>query len=99
MKYPLMNIEELTHALEQLNSDIDEPWVIINNKLSKTYVLRDFIQAMGFMTQAALEAEKMNHHPEWSNVYKTVVVNLVTHSSGGITQLDFDLAGKMESLI
>ena len=94
-----MNIEELTHALEQLNSDIDEPWAIINNMLTKTYVLRDFIQAMGFMTQAALEAEKMNHHPEWSNVYKTVVVNLVTHSSGGITQLDFDLAGKMESLI
>jgi 4a-hydroxytetrahydrobiopterin dehydratase len=99
MKYPLMNIEELTHALEQLNDDIDEPWAIINNKLSKTYEFRNFIQAMGFMTQAALEAEKMNHHPEWSNVYKTVVVDLVTHSSGGITHLDFDLAGKMESLV
>ena len=94
-----MNIEELTHALEKLNNDTDEPWAIINNKLSKTYVFRNFIQAMGFMTQAALEAEKMNHHPEWSNVYKTVVVNLVTHSSGGITHLDFDLAVKMESLV
>ena len=99
MKYPLMNIEELTHALERLNNDNDEPWAIINNKLSKTYVFRNFIQAMGFMTQAALEAEKMDHHPEWSNVYKTVVINLVTHSSGGITQLDFDLAAKIESLV
>ncbi len=94
-----MNIEELTHALERLNNDNDEPWAIINNKLSKTYVFRNFIQAMGFMTQAALEAEKMDHHPEWSNVYKTVVINLVTHSSGGITQLDFDLAAKIESLV
>ena len=99
MKYPLMNIEELTHALERLNNDNDEPWAIINNKLSKTYVFRNFIQAMGFMTQAALEAEKMDHHPEWSNVYKTVVINLVTHSSGGITHLDFELAGKIESLV
>ena len=99
MKYPQMNIEELTQALEQLNSKSDQPWAIINNKLSKTFVFKNFIQAMGFMTQVALEAEKMNHHPEWSNVYKTVTVDLVTHSSGGITSLDFDLAGKMDSLV
>jgi 4a-hydroxytetrahydrobiopterin dehydratase len=51
---------------------------------------------MGFMTCCALHAEKMNHHPEWCNVYKTVDVHLTTHSSSGITQLDFDLAVQME---
>ena len=50
------------------------------------------------MTQSAIVAEKLNHHPEWSNVYKTVNVNLVTHDSGGITLLDFELARKMEQL-
>ena len=50
------------------------------------------------MTQAAIAAEKMNHHPEWSNVYKTVNVHLVTHSSGGISELDLTLATKMEAI-
>ena len=94
-----MNIEELTHALEQLNNDVDEPWAIINNKLSKTYVFRNFIQAMGFMTQVALEAEKMNHHPEWHNVYAQVDVELTTHDAGGLTPLDFELAAAMDAFV
>ncbi len=55
----------------------------------------DFNAAFGFMTRVALKAETMDHHPEWSNVYKTVVVKLNTHDAGGLTALDFDLARRM----
>ena len=58
----------------------------------------DFVQAFGFMSGAALVAESMGHHPEWSNVYHKVVVNLVTHSLGGISNFDVELAQKLESL-
>ena len=51
------------------------------------------------MTRAAIHAETLNHHPEWSNVYRTVVVDLVTHEAGGITELDFKLAKKMDALL
>ena len=74
-------------------------WCLSGTKLQREFVFGDFVEAFGFMSRVALLAEAMNHHPEWSNVYKTVVVDLVTHSSGGITHLDFDLAGKMESLV
>jgi 4a-hydroxytetrahydrobiopterin dehydratase len=66
--------------------------------ITKTYQFRNFIEAFGFMTRAALWAEKWNHHPEWSNVYKTVVVTLVTHDVDGLTELDIKLANKMDSL-
>jgi 4a-hydroxytetrahydrobiopterin dehydratase len=56
------------------------------------------VEAFGFMTSAALEAERMNHHPEWFNVYNRVVVDLTTHDAGGITDLDFQLAARMEEL-
>ncbi|HIM57888.1 MAG TPA: 4a-hydroxytetrahydrobiopterin dehydratase [Gammaproteobacteria bacterium] len=73
-------------------------WIIANGKLHREFVLGDFIQAFDFMSQAAMVAEKMNHHPEWSNIYKTVVVDLITHSEGGITQLDIELATKMDDI-
>lgn len=63
--------------------------------ITKRFVFADFNDAFGFMTRCALVAEKMDHHPEWSNVYKTVDVTLTTHDAGGITQLDIDLARKM----
>lgn len=66
--------------------------------ISRTFIFHSFIEAFGFMTKAALVAEKMNHHPEWSNVYKTVNVTLTTHDSGGLTALDFKLAAKMDEL-
>ncbi len=66
--------------------------------ITRTYVFADFITAFGFMTRAALVAEKMNHHPEWSNVYKTVEVTLTTHDVGGLSDLDIRLAGKMDAL-
>ena len=60
--------------------------------ITKTYTFLDFNEAFGFMTRAALQAEKMNHHPEWFNVYKIVTVTLSTHDAGGITEKDFALA-------
>ena len=66
--------------------------------ISRTFVFKDFNQAFGFMTRAALVAEKLDHHPEWSNVYKTVVVTLSTHDAGGLTALDVKLAETMDQL-
>ena len=66
--------------------------------IARTFTFKDFNQAFGFMTRVALVAEKMDHHPEWSNVYKTVDVVLTTHSAGGITELDIKLAARMDQL-
>ena len=66
--------------------------------ITKTYHFRNFIEAFGFMTRSALWAEKWNHHPEWSNVYKTVTVTLITHDVNGLTELDIKLATKMDTL-
>src|SRR3954468_8232872 len=66
--------------------------------ISKKFVFADFNQAFGFMTRAALIAEKMDHHPEWFNVYKTVEVTLSTHDAGGVTELDVQLASAMDRM-
>jgi 4a-hydroxytetrahydrobiopterin dehydratase len=66
--------------------------------ISKRFVFKDFNAAFGFMTRAALVAEKLDHHPEWSNVYKTVDVTLSTHDAGGVTELDVKLAQAMNAL-
>src|SRR3954468_13801763 len=66
--------------------------------ITKKFVFRDFNAAFGFMTRAALVAEKMDHHPEWFNVYKTVEVTLSTHDAGGVTELDVQLAGAMDKI-
>jgi 4a-hydroxytetrahydrobiopterin dehydratase len=66
--------------------------------ISKKFVFADFNQAFGFMARAALVAEKMDHHPEWFNVYKTVEVTLSTHDAGGVTELDVKLALAMDKL-
>ena len=73
-------------------------WSLENGKLHREYKFKDFVTAFGFMTSAALVAEKMNHHPEWLNVWATVKVDLTTHDAGGITDLDLDLAAQMEKL-
>ena len=66
--------------------------------ITKKFVFADFNQAFGFMTRAALVAEKLDHHPEWFNVYKTVEVTLSTHDAGGLTDLDVKLAEAMDKL-
>lgn len=75
-----------------------EGWSLAGGKLTREFRFDDFVAAFGFMTRAAMEAEKMDHHPEWSNVYSRVNVALVTHSAGGITELDFELARRMNAL-
>jgi 4a-hydroxytetrahydrobiopterin dehydratase len=66
--------------------------------IGKTFIFKDFNEAFGFMTRAALVAEKMDHHPEWRNVYKTVEVVLSTHDAGGVTKLDIELATAMNTI-
>jgi 4a-hydroxytetrahydrobiopterin dehydratase len=84
-----------TEALRKLSG-----WTEVAGRdaIAKTFVFKDFNAAFGFMTRAALIAEKMDHHPEWFNVYKTVEVTLSTHDAGGVTELDVKLAGEMDKL-
>jgi len=74
-------------------------WSVKNDKLHKEFEFNDFNQAFGFMTRAAMEIEKMNHHPEWFNVYNRILVELTTHDAGGITENDVNLARILNSLI
>ncbi|MCJ8306783.1 MAG: 4a-hydroxytetrahydrobiopterin dehydratase [Nitrosopumilus sp.] len=84
--------------------DIDEQlkdlpgWSIVNEKLHKKFQFESFNQAFGFMTRAAMEIEKMNHHPEWFNVYNRITIELTTHDTGGITKNDVNLARILNSL-
>jgi 4a-hydroxytetrahydrobiopterin dehydratase len=73
-------------------------WRLISGKLHREYKFPDFVHAFGFMATAAIAIEAGNHHPEWSNVYNRVMVDLTTHDAGGITQKDVDLALKLESI-
>jgi 4a-hydroxytetrahydrobiopterin dehydratase len=66
--------------------------------INRTFTFTDFNQAFGFMARVALVAEKMNHHPEWSNVYKTVSVTLTTHDAGGVSERDLALAREMDRI-
>ena len=87
-------------TLKEVNTFIEEnpTWKLTNEKLKKTFVFKNFVEAFGFMTQAAIISEKTNHHPEWFNVYKTVVVELTTHEVDGITERDFSLAKSMDKI-
>lgn len=84
---------EIQEKLSQLPG-----WTVVHGKLHREYKFKDFVHAFGFMASAALVAESMNHHPEWCNVYSTVKVDLMTHDVGGISELDFILADRMETL-
>lgn len=93
--------EELTQALSEINSNLGDgtPWQVIDGKLHKEFVFKNFIQAFGFMTQVAIHAEKLIHHPEWSNVWNKVTVDLVTHDVDGISDLDIKMIKRMEKLV
>ena len=86
--------EEIDEELKNLPG-----WSVVNDKLHKEIQFDSFNQAFGFMTMAAMEIEKMNHHPEWSNVYNRLVIELTTHDAGGITQNDISLARILNSLL
>ena len=85
---------------EQIRAELSglQGWSVVNGKLHKDFVFDDFIEAFGFMCQAAMHIEKMNHHPEWFNVYNKISVDLVTHDAGGITQNDIALARTLNLL-
>jgi 4a-hydroxytetrahydrobiopterin dehydratase len=82
-------------ALEELPGWTETPG---REAIARTFVFKDFNEAFGFMTRAALVAEKNDHHPEWRNVYKTVEVVLATHDAGGVTALDIELATAMNAI-
>lgn len=88
-----LNDDEVAVALARLDG-----WQLLDGKLSREYVFVDFVEAIGFMMRVAIWAEKLNHHPEWSNVYKVVRVELQTHDVDGISPYDFELAAKMNEL-
>ncbi|QPG06783.1 4a-hydroxytetrahydrobiopterin dehydratase [Salinimonas marina] len=93
-----MTEEQINGALEQLNNQIsdDTRWVREGDTIKKTFVFKSFIRAFGWMSQIAIWAEKLRHHPEWFNVYNKVDVTLTTHDVEGLSELDFKLAEKME---
>jgi 4a-hydroxytetrahydrobiopterin dehydratase len=73
-------------------------WEVVDGKLHRELVLKDFVAAFGLMAQVAIWAEKLDHHPEWSNVYNRVSIDLMTHDAGGITDKDFELAARIEDI-
>ncbi|SFR34345.1 4a-hydroxytetrahydrobiopterin dehydratase [Litoreibacter janthinus] len=94
--------EALTDAARagELQTLLGNGWTKATDRdaIEKTYKFRNFIEAFGFMSRAALHAEKLNHHPEWSNVYNKVVVTLITHDVDGLSKLDVKLAQIMDRL-
>jgi 4a-hydroxytetrahydrobiopterin dehydratase len=90
-----LTADERLAALTKLHGWSEAPG---RDAITKKFVFKDFNAAFGFMTRAALVAEKLDHHPEWFNVYRTVEVTLATHDAGGVTKLDVRLAEAMEEI-
>ena len=84
---------EIADALEDLPG-----WTLVDGRLHRELKFANFVEAFGFMTRLAILAEKSNHHPEWSNVYNRVVIDLWTHDAGGITEYDVSLARAAQRL-
>ena len=88
-----LNKTELQAALDSLPG-----WTLENEKLHRNYAFVDFVHAFGFMATSAIAIEAMEHHPEWSNVWNKVVIDLTTHDAGGITSKDILLANTLEAI-
>ncbi|NLF67222.1 MAG: 4a-hydroxytetrahydrobiopterin dehydratase [Chloroflexi bacterium] len=86
--------QEVQDALAELSG-----WSLDDGKLHKSFKFKDFGAALGWMVRVGLEAEKLDHHPDWCNAYNRVDVHLLTHSAGALTELDVKLAKKMDSLV
>ncbi len=89
----ILSADAISAALQGLPG-----WQSNDGSIFRTFVFRDFSEAFGFMTRAALAAEKADHHPDWRNVYKTVEVTLSTHDAGGVTAKDIALAKAMNAI-
>ncbi len=94
-EHRLLTNDELRVEVERLGRG----WSVRDGKLYKKFVFRDFVECFGFMTKVALEAEKLQHHPEWLNIYNTVEIWLTTHDLGGISTYDIKLAHAIENLL
>jgi len=94
-----MGVEKL--SAQQIEKGLKElpGWQLKDDKLHRELKFKNFVQAWGFMTQAAILAQSMDHHPEWSNVYNQVTIDLTTHEAGGISQRDFDLAQQINQTV
>ena len=90
-KRPLLAAEEIAAALRELPG-----WELRGAKLHRELAFADFSEAFAFMTRVALAAEKLDHHPDWSNVWNRVAIDLSTHDSGGVTQNDIELARQID---
>ena len=93
MKTKLLEAQDLISLKKELPK-----WEVQQSKLRRKWRFKNFVEAFGFMTKVALLAEAMNHHPEWSNVYSTVTIELTTHDQKGLTSLDVQLAKAINSL-
>lgn len=85
--------QQVAVGLSRLNG-----WRVVKDNLHRMFEFKDFTQAFGFMKRVALAAEKMDHHPDWSNAYNKVTIDLSTHSAGGLTENDFELASKIQKI-
>lgn len=98
-----MSAEKLTgdDRAKALSDAEAQGWTLTPDRdaITKTYTFKNFSEAFGWMTRAAMVAEQLNHHPEWSNVYKTVKVTLTTHDVGGLSTLDIAMASKMDAMV
>ena len=92
-EYTKISEKEIEEQVAKLDG-----WKVVSGKINKTFEFEDFVQAFSFMTRVAMEAEKMNHHPEWFNVYNRVRIDLVTHDVGGISNYDIKLAKTIDRL-
>src|ERR671939_225362 len=91
--YKKLSEQEIEHEVAKIAG-----WKVLNGKLNRTFEFESFVQAFGFMTKVAMESEKLNHHPEWFNVYSKLTIDLVTHDVGGISNYDFKLASIISKL-
>ena len=92
-EYRKLSQTEIEQEVGKLNN-----WKVVKGKINKTFEFDDFVQAFGFMTKVAMNAEKMNHHPEWFNVYNRVRIDLVTHDVNGISNYDIELARIIDTI-
>ena len=97
-----MSQEDTYHKLSdsEIESEVKTipGWKLVNGKLNKLFEFKNFIEAFGFITKVAMQAEKMNHHPEWFNVYNKVKIDLVTHDVNGISNYDIKLANAINKI-
>lgn len=91
--YKKLPEQEIEHEVAKIPG-----WKVLNGKLNRTFEFESFVQAFAFMTKVAMESEKLNHHPEWFNVYNRLEINLVTHDVNGISNYDIKLAERINRL-